>query len=354
MSQRIRVLVVDDSLLLRKAISRLLSEDPEIEVVGAAKDAYEARELIKQLEPDVITLDIEMPGMNGLVFLRNLMRLRPMPVVMVSTHTTQGAEATLEALELGAFDVVAKPTGSASLNVRDYGQEIIAKVKAAARAPVKRLADQRLAGGMAGRKLSIGGRPLADPGRVIAIGASTGGTEAVRVVLESLPAEIPGVVITQHIPGSFSAQFAKRLDASSRLSVKEAEDGEPIRPGHAYVAPGNRHLLVMRSGSGLRCALSDGPPVSQHKPSVDVLFDSVAKAVGNKAVAVLLTGMGKDGAEGLLHLRQAGAVTIAQDEKTSVVWGMPGEAVKRGAAERVVPLQKIAEEILSGLVAPRT
>jgi len=354
MSKRIRVLVVDDSLLLRKAISKILGEDPGIEVVGAAKDAYEARDMIKQLHPDVLTLDIEMPGMNGLVFLRNLMRLHPMPVVMVSTHTTQGGEATLEALDIGAFDVVAKPTGGASLNVQGYGQEIVDKVKAAAQAPVRRLADLRAAGTMAGGSVSIGGRKLADPGRVIAIGASTGGTEAVRIVLDSLPAEIPGVVITQHIPGSFSAQFAKRLNASSRLNVKEAEDGEPIKPGHAYVAPGNMHLLVTRSGGVLRCTLSDGPPVSQHKPSVDVLFESVAKAIGEKAVAVLMTGMGVDGAQGLLQLRQAGAVTICQDEKTSVVWGMPGEAVRLGASERIIPLQKIAEEIISGLVAPRT
>lgn len=355
MSRRaIRVLVVDDSLLLRKAIARALSEDPDIEVVGAAKDAYEARELIKKFEPDVITLDIEMPGMNGLVFLRNLMRLHPMPVVMVSTHTTRGGEATLEALELGAFDVVAKPIGGASLNVQGYGQEIIDKVKAAARAPVKRLADQRAAGLLEGGSASTGGRKLADPSRVIAIGASTGGTEAVRVVLDALPADIPGVVITQHIPGSFSTQFAERLNKSSRLRVKEAEDGEPIKPGFAYIAPGHLHLLVTRSGGTLRCTLSDAAPVSKHKPSVDVLFDSVAKAIGNRAVAVLMTGMGKDGAEGLLHLREAGAVTIVQDEKTSVVWGMPGEAVKLGAAERVIPLQKIAEEIISALGAPRT
>lgn len=354
MSKRIRVLVVDDSMLLRKAISRVLDEDPEIEVVGAAKDAYEAREMIKQLNPDVLTLDIEMPGMNGLVFLRNLMRLHPMPVVMVSTHTTSGAEATLSAFEYGAFDVVAKPSGGASLNVQGYAAEIIEKVKQAVRAPVKRLADQRASGQLEGRVVTTGGRSLADPGRVIAIGASTGGTEAVRVVLDSLPVDIPGVVITQHIPGSFSSQFAKRLNSSSKLNVKEAEDGEPIKPGWAYVAPGHLHLRVTRSGGVLRCTLSDGPPVSQHKPSVDVLFDSVATAIGNKAVAVLMTGMGVDGAQGLLQLREAGAVTICQDEKTSVVWGMPGEAVRLGATERIIPLQKIAEEIISGLVAPRT
>lgn len=351
--QTVRVLVVDDSLLLRKAFSKVLAEDAEIEVVGAAKDAYEAREMIKQLKPDVITLDIEMPGMNGLVFLRNLMRLHPMPVVMVSTHTTQGGAATIEALELGAFDVVAKPMGGASLNVQGYAQEIIEKVKAAARAPVKRLAQRRASGQLSGTRLT-GSSKLADPTRVIAIGASTGGTEAVRIVLDSLPAEIPGVVITQHIPGSFSAQFAERLNKSSRLNVKEAEDGEPIKPGCAYVAPGHLHLRVSRSGGVLRCALSDAPPVSKHKPSVDVLFESVAKAVGNKAVGVLMTGMGRDGADGLLELHQTGAVTIAQDEKTSVVWGMPGEAVRLGAAERIIPLQKIAEEIISALVAPRT
>ena len=353
-ARKIRVLVVDDSLLLRNALSRALDEDADLEVIGAAKDAYEAREMIKRLAPDVLTLDIEMPGMSGLVFLRNLMRLHPMPVVMVSTHTTKGAKVTLEALELGAFDVVAKPFGGASLNVQGYAQEIIEKVKAAAKAPVRRLADQRASGALGGAAVSTGGRKLADPSRVIAIGASTGGTEAVRVVLDALPSDIPGVVITQHIPGAFSEQFAQRLNRSSKLQVKEAEDGEPIKPGFAYVAPGNLHLLVTRSGGVLRCTLSDAPPVSKHKPSVDVLFDSVAKAIGDKAVAVLMTGMGKDGAEGLLHLRQAGAVTICQDEKTSVVWGMPGEAVRMGASERIIPLKNIAEEIISGLVAPRT
>jgi two-component system chemotaxis response regulator CheB len=351
--QPIRVLVVDDSLLIRKALARALAEDAEIQVVGTAKDAYEARELIKALEPDVITLDVEMPGMNGLTFLRNLMRLHPMPVVMVSTHTTQGAHATLEALELGAFDVVAKPTTGGGLAVQDYVQEIIAKVKAAARAPVRRVAHQRLLGGMQARPLFTSSSKLADANRLVAIGASTGGTEAIKVILEGLPPEIPGVVITQHIPGSFSATFAERLNQVSRLTVKEAEDGELIKPGHAYVAPGTQHLLVTRSGGALRCIFSDAPPVSKHKPSVDVLFDSVAKAVGSAAVGVLLTGMGKDGAEGLLHLRQAGAITIIQDEPTSVVWGMPGEAYRLGAAERVVPLPKMAEAILSALSAPR-
>jgi len=352
-SKPVRVLVVDDSMLLRKALARELAKDPEIEVVGTAKDAYEAREMIKALNPDVLTLDVEMPGMNGLVFLRNLMRLRPMPVVMVSTHTTSGAAATLEALEYGAFDVVAKPSGGAALNVQSYMQELIDKVKAAARAPVRRLSEQRLAGLMQGKAVGTGGLSLADPSRVIAIGASTGGTEAVRVVLDSLPAGIPGVVITQHIPGSFSAHFADRLNKTSKLNVKEAEDGEPIKPGWAYVAPGHLHLLVTRGGGVLRCTLSDAPPVSKHKPSVDVLFDSVAKAVGSKAVGVLMTGMGVDGAEGLLHMRQAGAITIIQDEKTSVVWGMPGEAFRRGASERVIPLPKIAEEIISALSAPK-
>lgn len=353
MDKKIRVLVVDDSLLLRKAIARALEQDPMIEVAGMAKDAYEARELIKQLNPDVLTLDIEMPGMNGLTFLANLMRLRPMPVIMVSAHTKHGAEVTMDALDLGAVDYVPKPEGGAGLNLDSYANELIEKVKAAASAPIRRLADQRARHDRQVGAPRKGNARLADPSRVIAIGASTGGTEAVRVVLEGLPAEIPGVVITQHIPASFSAHFAERLNRSSALTVKEAEDGEPIRPGFAYVAPGHLHLMVKRVGGMLSCVLSDGPPVCKHKPSVDVLFDSVAKAVGNRAVGVLMTGMGKDGAEGLLHMRQAGAVTIAQDEKTSVVWGMPGEAVRRGAAERIVPLPKLADEILSALVAPR-
>lgn len=349
----IRVLVVDDSLVLRKAIARALSTDPEIEVVGMAKDAYEARELIKQLKPDVITLDIEMPGMNGLTFLRNLMRLHPMPVVMVSTHTTQDAEATLEALELGAVDYVAKPTGGAGLSVDSYAEELIAKVKAAARAPVRRLVLQRdLHPQPKGMNTRLPSK-LADPKRVIAIGSSTGGPEALHVVLEGLPAGLPGVVITQHIPRSFSAHLAARLNRISSLTVKEAEDGEPIRPGFAYLAPGDRHLLVKRQGEGLFCLLSDGPPVCKHKPSVDVLFESVAKSVGAPAVGVILTGMGEDGARGLLKMRESGAITIAQDEKTSVVWGMPGTAVRLGATERVVPLGKIADQIVSALLAPR-
>lgn len=346
-------MVVDDSLVLRKAIARALSADPGIEVIGQAKDAYEARELIKQLQPDVLTLDVEMPGMNGLTFLRNLMRLHPMPVVMVSTHTTQDAEVTLEALELGAVDYVAKPTGGAGLSVDSYAEELIAKVKAAARAPVRRLAEQRVQHRQITRKAITTNGKLADPRRVIAIGSSTGGPEALHVVLQELPAGLPGVVITQHIPATFSAHLAKRLDRSSNLTVKEAEDGEPIRPGFAYLAPGNRHLLVKRQGEGLFCLLSDGPPVCKHKPSVDVMFESVAKAVGAPAVGVILTGMGEDGARGLLKMREAGAITIAQDEKTSVVWGMPGAAVRLGAAERVVPLGKVVEQIVSALLAPR-
>lgn len=347
--KKIAVIVVDDSALIRKLLSELLNQDPDIEVVATAADPYQAREKIKQLNPDVLTLDVEMPKMDGLTFLRNLMRLRPMPVVMVSTLTEKGAQVTLDALALGAFDFVEKPKLDVSNTLADYSVEICQKVKAAARVPLPALltqVDEKLTADAVIAKRETVFTQLRTTKKIIAMGASTGGTEAIKEVLCRLPLNTPGIVVTQHIPASFSAAFAQRVNKYSAITVKQAEDGEYILPGHAYIAPGDKHLLVERSGARYYCRLNDGPPVSRHKPSVDVLFRSVAQNVGPNAVGVLLTGMGDDGAQGMLEMRQAGANNLVQDEKTSVVWGMPGTAFKLGAAEKVVALQKMAEEML--------
>jgi two-component system, chemotaxis family, protein-glutamate methylesterase/glutaminase len=337
----VRVLVVDDSALVRKLLCEMLAADPGIEVLGAANDPLMARDMIKQLNPDVLTLDVEMPRMDGVTFLTNLMRLRPMPVVMVSSLTEKGANVTLQALEIGAVDFVTKPKVDLAHHFEDYAVEIVAKVKAAARARV-RTYDPTTA--------TISRVPTANTAarldlthKLVAIGASTGGTEAIRVVLEKMAHDSPAVVITQHIPEAFSGPFAARMDRSSPMKVFHAEDGQPILQGHVYIAPGHRHLTFERSGARFRCKLHDTAPVNRHRPSVDVLFDSVAQNLGANAVGVLLTGMGADGARGLLNMRQAGAHTICQDEQTSVVWGMPGEAVKLGAADHVVPIDKVAE-----------
>jgi two-component system chemotaxis response regulator CheB len=347
----LKVIVVDDSALVRQLLSEILNSDPAIEVVATAADPYQAREKIKQFNPDVLTLDVEMPRMDGVTFLRNLMRLRPMPVVMISTLTEKGAQVTLEALSLGAFDFVAKPKLDLSHTLEDYAEEIIAKVKAAATMPVSALTprpglqiEQKLTADAILAKAT--GTTLKTTDKIIAIGASTGGTEAIKEVLCALPPSAPGVVITQHIPAAFSAAFAKRVNGLSPMQVSQAEDGEQILAGHAYIAPGDRHLLVERSGARYYCRLNDGPPVSRHKPSVDVLFRSVAQHVGPNAIGVMLTGMGDDGAQGMLEMRQAGAQNLVQDEKSSIVWGMPGAAFKLGAAEKAISLQKIAAEIL--------
>ncbi len=342
--KKIRALVVDDSALVRQMLGSILEEDGDIDVVGTATDPYDAREKIKRLNPDVLTLDVEMPKMDGITFLSNLMRLRPMPVVMVSSLTEKGAEVTLNALELGAIDFVAKPKVGVVEGLNAYAEDIRARVRQAAAVPRHRL-ERRLATTAA----TVQPAPprLDTTDKLIAIGASTGGTEAIKDVLMALPSGAPGVVITQHIPEAFSASFAKRMDRVCSLSVSEAVDGQQILPGHAYIAPGNRHLLVERSGTRFVCRLNDGPPVNRHKPSVDVLFRSVAEHVGHNAVAAILTGMGDDGAQGLLAMRQAGAATLAQDEATSVVWGMPGEAVKAGAAQHVLPLGEIAGRLLT-------
>ena len=350
--RRIRVLIVDDSALARTMLGEMLSAAPDIEVVGTAADAHVAREKIKRLNPDVITLDVEMPRMDGITFLRNLMRLRPMPVVMVSSLTDRGADVTLDALALGAVDYLPKPKIDLAATFLEYRDELADKVRTAARASVRALDPRRksLQPGPthstdAVLPLGVTSRSLRTTDRIIAIGASTGGTEAIKEVLTHLPPDSPGVVIAQHIPKAFSGPFARRMNDCCSVSVTEAEDGQQILAGHVYIAPGDRHLMVVRNGARYACRLDDGVPVNRHKPSVDVLFRSVAQHAGRNAVGVLLTGMGKDGARGLREMLNSGSRTIAQDEATSVVWGMPGEAVALGAAEHVLPLEHVAAKI---------
>ena len=358
---KIKVLIIDDSALVRQMLSEILGSAPDIEVVGVAHDPLMARDKIKKLNPDVLTLDVEMPKMDGVTFLANLMRLRPMPVVMVSSLTQRGADITLEALELGAVDFVSKPKVDLAHTLEDYTQEIIGKVRNAASARIrqKEPVETDKPGGLSRapveprhsadaviEKMS-GKRMFKTTDKIIAIGASTGGTEAIKDVLSKLPPDTPGVVITQHIPAAFSLPFANRMNASSPMTVCQASDGQQIVPGHAYIAPGGRHLTVVRDGARYICKLNDGPAVNRHKPSVDVLFRSVAQNVGPNAISVILTGMGDDGARGMQEMKEAGAPTIAQDEKSSVVWGMPGEAVKLGCVDAVLPLDHIAKKVLS-------
>jgi two-component system chemotaxis response regulator CheB len=353
MQRKIKVLIVDDSALVRQILVEILKTAKDMEVVGTASDPFMARERIKETNPDVLTLDVEMPRMDGLTFLANLMRLRPMPVVMVSSLTDRGAETTFKALELGAVDFVSKPKIDVAGTLRDFSEEILDKIRIAAGArvvarsapstpanvPPKHSADAIL-------PASSVSRMLRTTDRIIAVGASTGGTEAIRELLTGLPADSPAIVIAQHIPAAFSAPFARRMDAICALSVCEPVDGQHIMAGHVYIAPGGRHLLVERDGARYRCRLNDGPPVNRHCPSVDVLFRSVAQQVGPNAVGVILTGMGDDGARGLKEMHEAGAATIAQDEHTSVVWGMPGAAVKMGAVDEVMSLDKIAAAVM--------
>jgi len=336
----VRVLVVDDSAVMRQLLSTLLSADPEIEVVGTAPDPHVARERIKELNPDVITLDVEMPRMDGLTFLRKIMTLRPTPVVMVSTLTQAGAEVTLEALEIGAIDFVAKPTHDLA-NARDgLAIELQTKVKAAARTRV----GLRRNAAVQSRERPARARVAAD--KIIMIGASTGGVEALKALLMGLPADCPPTLITQHMPPRFTTAFAERLNRECPMKVSEAAHDQPIEQGHVYIAPGAHHLQLARHGSRHVCRLSDAPPVSGHRPSVDVLFHSAAQVAGASAVGVILTGMGKDGADGLLAMRNAGAVTLGQDEESSLIYGMPRVAFERGAVMRQYPLSHMADAIL--------
>lgn len=353
---KIRVLVIDDSALIRGVMKEIINNEKDMECVGAAADPLAAREMIKSLNPDMVTLDVEMPKMDGLDFLERLMRLRPMPVLMVSTVTELGSDITLRALELGAVDFIAKPKIDIVHGMEEYATDITDKIRTVARAKVRRLtttphviqiqekfsADVILP--------SVAGR-FSSTEKLIVIGASTGGTEAIKEVLSKLPADSPGVLVVQHMPEHFTKSFAKRLDSLCRISVKEAEHNERILPGHAYIAAGNSHLLLGRSGANYIIKLDQGPPVNRHRPSVDVLFRSVANIAGANAIGIILTGMGNDGAKGLLEMYLVGSHTIAQDEESCVVFGMPKEAIAAGGACDVVPLQKIASHTLEYLMA---
>ncbi len=337
--RKIRVLVVDDSAIVRKVLSQELAKDPEIEVVGAAPDPFIARDMILALKPDVLTLDIEMPRMDGLTFLKRLMRFYPLPVVVVSSLTPRGGDVALEAVDLGAVEVMCKP--GSSFAVGDMAVELADKVKAAAHVKVRAAAADTVAVPPLGR-LSL----LRTTHSVVAIGASTGGTQALQALLSSLPANSPGIVIVQHMPEHFTRSFADRLDSLCALNVKEAEDGDSVVPGRALIAPGGYHMELDRSGAVYKVRVRSGPLVSRHRPSVNVLFKSVAQYAGRNAVAAILTGMGNDGAEGMAEMKKNGAATIAQDEASCVVFGMPKEAIAAGGVDHVLPLSAIPAKIL--------
>jgi two-component system chemotaxis response regulator CheB len=345
-----KVLIVDDSALIRSVMNEIIRKQPDMEVVGVAPDPIVARELIKQTNPDVLTLDVEMPRMDGLDFLEKLMRLRPMPVVMVSTLTERGSEITLRALELGAVDFVTKPKLSIQSGMLEYAELITDKIRAAAKARVKArtIPHPDHAKGPT-EALPLIRNPLTSSEKLIIIGASTGGTEAIKEFLMQMPSDCPGILITQHMPEGFTRSFAKRLDSLCKITVKEAEGGERVLPGHAFIAPGHSHLLLARSGANYVTQLDQGPPVNRHRPSVDVLFDSAARFAGKNAVGVILTGMGKDGAHGMLTMKNAGAYNFAQDEATCVVFGMPREAIAIGAAHEVGALNALPSMVLGYL-----
>ncbi|OXR49712.1 chemotaxis response regulator protein-glutamate methylesterase [Pusillimonas sp. T2] len=341
--KKIRVLCVDDSALVRGLMTEIINKQPDMEVVAVAPDPLVARELIKQHNPDVLTLDVEMPRMDGLDFLERLMRLRPMPVVMVSSLTERNSEVTLRALELGAVDFVTKPKLGLRDGLMEYSDLIADKIRAAASSR-PRPRPAAVPGAPAQRLNAV----FSTTEKIIAIGASTGGTEAIRQVLVPLPANSPAIMITQHMPAGFTKSFVQRLDNLCAVRVHEAEDGQRVLPGHVYLAPGGvAHMKLARSGANYVVRLEETEPVNRHRPSVDVLFHSVAQVAGKNAVGALLTGMGKDGAQGLLAMKQAGAATFAQDEASCVVFGMPREALLIGAADEAVPLQNISEKLLS-------
>ena len=342
-----RVLIIDDSALIRSLLTGIIGAQPDLEVVGAAPDPLVAREMIRALDPDVVTLDIEMPRMDGLDFLERLMRLRPMPVVMVSTLTERGAEATIRALELGAIDFVAKPKLGIASGMQELAEEICEKIRVASKAHMHRHVVKPPA--ETARKDAPARYSHTSTEKIVAIGASTGGTEAIREVLVRLPPDFPGVLITQHMPPGFTRSFAARMNTVSALAVSEAVDGERVLPGHAYIAPGSRHMRLTRSGANYVIALDDSEPVNRHRPSVEVLFRSVAQVAGSNALGVMLTGMGRDGAQAMREMRDAGSYNIAQDEASCVVFGMPREAIAAGAVDEVLPVTSIAGRLLEKL-----
>ena len=350
---KIKVLIVDDSALIRSVMKEIINSQPDMEVVGVAPDPIIARELIKQTNPDVLTLDVEMPRMDGLDFLEKLMRLRPMPVVMVSSLTERGSEITLRALELGAVDFVTKPKMSIQSGMLEYTEMIADKIRAASKARIKSRTvtphDTQRPGGDG--VLPAIRNPLTSSEKLIIIGASTGGTEAIKEFLMQMPSDCPGILITQHMPPGFTKSFAQRLDNLCKISVKESEGNERVLPGHAYLAPGHSHLQLIRSGANYMTQLDQGEPVNRHRPSVDVLFRSAAAHAGKNAVGVILTGMGKDGALGMLEMKNAGAYNFAQDEASCVVFGMPREAIAVGAAHEVGALNALPGMVLGYLAA---
>lgn len=334
----IKVLVVDDSALIRSLLTEIIKQAPDMQLVGAAPDAFVAKEMVMEFTPDVITLDIEMPKVDGLTFLDRLMKARPTPVIMISTLTEKGADATIRAMELGAIDFIAKPKLNVAKGMGEYEQEILAKIRMAAQTRPKIRSTSTSA---------VKPIPIHYSGTetIVAIGASTGGTEAIKTVLEQLSPAFPATVITQHMPPNFTKSFAKRLDSICKINVHEAKDGERIMPGNAYIAPGDQHMEIVRSGADYRVRLNNGELVSGHKPAVDVMFQSLAKIVGKNVIATVLTGMGKDGAKGLLALKNAGALTMVQDEASCVVYGMPKAAVEIGATKHTIPLSKMSKAL---------
>ncbi|EYC49609.1 chemotaxis protein [Hylemonella gracilis str. Niagara R] len=355
--KKIRVVVVDDSALVRSLLAEIINRQRDMECVGVANDPLVAREIIRELNPDVITLDVEMPRMDGLDFLGRLMRLRPMPVLMISTLTERGAEVTMKALELGAIDFVAKPRIGLADGIKELADQIVEKIRVAASAQVKRAVPQpavartatstEAAGVAAPPPAKLLGRVSTE--KLICIGSSTGGTEAVKEVLMRMPADAPGILVTQHMPPGFTTSFAARLNGLCQITVKEAVDRERILPGHAYIAPGGRHLRIDRSGANYIAIVEDGEPVNRHKPSVEVLFHSCAQVVGPNAFGIMLTGMGNDGAKAMREMKDAGSYNYVQNEATCVVFGMPREAIAHGAADEVLPLLEIAPALLSRL-----
>ena len=346
---KIKVLIVDDSALIRSVMSEIIGSQSDMEVVGVAPDPIVARDLIKLTNPDVLTLDVEMPKMDGLDFLEKLMRLRPMPVVMVSSLTERGSEITMRALELGAVDFVTKPKLSIQSGMREYTDMIADKIRAASKARIKARPIQAAGASKGGSPLPSIRNPLTSSEKLIIIGASTGGTEAIREFLMQMPSDCPGILIAQHMPEGFTRSFARRLDSLCKISVNEAAGGERVLPGHAYIAPGHSHLLLARSGANYVTQLDQGELVNRHRPSVDVLFRSAAAAAGKNAVGVILTGMGKDGAAGMLEMKNAGAYNFAQDEASCVVFGMPREAIAMGGTHEVGALNALPGMVLGYL-----